>query len=122
MIYSAATADEAAFQLEVFAEKWDKQYPTISKSWRVHWDRVIPLFAFPEMLRRVIYTSNASESVNSTLRKVTQAHRIFPSDDAVYKVLSLAVQTVTQHWTIPSRNWKAALHWFALAFSESISH
>lgn len=119
-IYSAATADEAEFQLEMFAEKWDKQYPAISKSWRTHWDRVIPLFAFPEMIRRVIYTTNAIESVNSTLRKVTQAHRIFPSDDAVYKVLYLAVQTVTKHWTVPISNWKAALNWFALAFSERI--
>lgn len=87
-IYSAATADEAELQLEIFAEKWDQQYPAISKSWRTHWARVIPLLAFPEMIRRVISTTNAIESVNSTLRKVTQAHRIFPSDDAVYKVLS----------------------------------
>jgi putative transposase len=114
-IYSAATADEAEFQLEVFAEKWDKHSPAISKSWRTHWDHVIPLFAFAEMIRRVISTANATPSVNSTLRKVTQAHRIFPSDDAVYKVLYLAVQTVTKHWLAPISNWKAALHWFALA-------
>lgn len=121
-IYSAATADEAEFQLEIFAEKWDKHYPAISKAWHAHWDRVVPLFAFPEMIRRVIYTTNAIESVNSTLRKVTQAHRIFPSDDAVYKVLYLAVQTVTKHWTVPISNWKAALNWFALAFSERMPH
>ena len=82
-IYSAATEAEAEFQLELFAEKWDKQYPAISKSWRAHWTRVIPLFAFPEEIRKVIYTTNAIESVNSTLRKVTQNHRIFPSDEAV---------------------------------------
>ena len=74
------------------------------------------------MIRRVIYTTNAIESVNSTLRKVTQAHKIFPSDEAVYKVLYLAVQTVTKHWTAPISNWKAALNWFALAFSERITH
>ena len=72
------------------------------------------------MIRRVIYTTNAIESVNSTLRKVTQAHRIFPSDEAVFKVLYLAVQTVTKHWTVPISNWKAALNWFALAYSERI--
>lgn len=115
-------AGEAEFQWEVFAENWDKQYPAISKSWRTHWEHVIPLFAFPEMIRRVIYTTNAIESVNSTLRKVTQAHRIFPSDEAVYKVLYLAVQTATKHWTAPISNWKAALNWFALAFSERITH
>jgi putative transposase len=122
MIYSAPTADEAAFQLELFAEKWDQKYPAISTSWRTHWDHVIPLFAFPETIRRVIYTTNAIESVNSTLRKVTQAHRIFPSDEAVYKLLYLAQQNVTKHWTMPIANWKAALNWFALAFSERISY
>jgi transposase-like protein len=66
-IYSAATAEEAEFQLEVFAEKWDKQYPAISRSWRAHWTRVIPLFSFPEEIRRVIYTTNAIESLSRIL-------------------------------------------------------
>ena len=83
MIYSAATSDDAASQLELFAEKWDKQYPAMSRAWRAHWARVIPLFAFPEEIRKVIYTTNAIESVNMTLRKVTRNHRIFPSDEAV---------------------------------------
>jgi putative transposase len=120
-IYSAPTAEEAAFQLELFAEKWDRQSPAISRSWRTHWDRVVPLFAFPEMIRRVIYTTNAIESVNSTLRKVTQAHRIFPSDDAVYKLLYLAIQQLTTRWTRSIHNWKDALNWFALAYSERMS-
>src|SRR5579883_491271 len=119
-IYSALTAEDAEYQLEVFAEKWDRQYPAISRAWRAHWDRVIPLFAFPEMIRRAIYTTNAIESVNSTLRKVTQAHKLFPSDEAVYKVLYLAVQSVTKHWTAPIKEWKAALNWFALAFAERL--
>ena len=121
-IYSAATADDAEYQLEVFAEKWDQKYPAISKSWREHWAHVVPLFAFPETIRRVIYTTNAIESVNSMLRKVTQAHKLFPSDDAVYKVLYLAVQSITRRWTAPISNWKAALNWFALAYSERIPH
>jgi putative transposase len=120
-IYSASTADDAAFQLELFAEKWDKQYPAISRSWRAHWEHVVPLFAFPESIRRVIYTTNAIESVNSTLRKVTQAHRIFPSDDAVYKVIYLALQNITKRWTMPIRNWNEALNWFVLAYSERIA-
>jgi putative transposase len=117
-IYSAATEAEAEFQLELFAEKWDKQYPAISQSWRAHWTRVIPLFAFPEEIRRVIYTTNAIESVNSTLRKVTNNHRIFPSDEAVYKVLYLAIQNITKKWTMPIHNWKAALNWFVIEFAE----
>lgn len=118
MIYSAATSDDAEYQLELFAEKWDKQYPAISRPWRAHWARVIPLFAFPEEIRKVIYTTNAIESVNMTLRKVTRNHRIFPSDEAVYKVLYLAVQNITKKWTLPIRDWNAALNWFTVAFAE----
>jgi transposase-like protein len=102
-IYSAATAEEAEFQLEVFAEKWDKQYPAIGRSWRAHWTRVIPLFSFPEEIRRVIYTTT---------------HRIFPSDEAVYKVVYLALQNIMKKWTMPIHNWKAALNSFSIAFAQ----
>jgi putative transposase len=115
-IYSASTETEAEFNLEVFAEKWDALYPSISKSWRVHWARVIPLFAFPEDIRKVIYTTNAIESVNMTLRKVTRNHRIFPSDEAVYKVVYLAIRNLAKKWTMPIRDWKPALNWFAIEF------
>jgi putative transposase len=117
-IYSAATETEAEFNLELFAEKWDAFYPNISKSWRAHWARVIPLFAFPEDIRKVIYTTTAIESVNMTLRKVTRNHRIFPSDEAVYKVVYLAIQNIAQKWTMPIHNWKPALNRFALEFGE----
>jgi putative transposase len=117
-ISSAATAEEAEFQLEVFAEKWDKCYPAIRKSWRAHWTRVIPLFSFPEEIRRVIYTTNAIESLNASLRSVTSTHRIFPSDEAVYKVVYLALQNIMKKWTMPIHNWKAALNSFSIAFAE----
>ncbi len=116
-IYSASTEGEAEFNLELFAEKWDQPYPTISKSWRAQWVRVIPLFAFSEDIRRVIYTTNAIESVNMTLRKVTRNHRIFPSDEAVYKVLYLAIRNIAKKWTMPIREWKPALNRFALEFA-----
>src|ERR1700680_4114869 len=116
-IYAAATDAEAEFNLELFAEKWDQQYPTISKSWRAQWARVIPLFAFPEDIRKVIYTTNAIESVNMTLRKVTRNHRIFPSDEAVSKVLSLAIQNIAKKWTMPLHDWKPALNRFAIEFA-----
>jgi putative transposase len=77
-IYSAASETEAEFNLELFAEKWDGLYPSISKLWRAHWSRVIRLLAFSADLRKVISTTNALESVNMTLRKVTRTHRIFP--------------------------------------------
>ncbi len=100
-IYSASTESEAEFNVELFAEKWDALYPSISKSWRAHWARVIPLFAFPEYIRKVIYTTNAIESVNMTLRQVTRNHRIFPSDEAVYKVVYLAMRNLAKKWTMP---------------------
>ncbi len=117
-IYSAATEADAEFNLELFAEKWDKAYPAISKIWRTHWSHVVPLFSYPEEIRKVIYTTNAIESVNMTLRKVTRNHRIFPSDDAVYKVLYLAIQNITKKWSKPLFDWKAALNYFSVAFAE----
>jgi transposase-like protein len=79
---------------------------------------VIPLFAFPEDIRKVIYTTNAIESVNMSLRKVTRNHRIFPSDEAVYKVVYLAMHTIATKWTMPIRNWMPALNCFAIEFGE----
>ena len=117
-IYSSATQEEAERHLELFAEKWDGLYPSISKSWRAQWARVIPLFAFPADIRRVIYTTNALESLNMTLRKVTTNHRIFPSDEAVYKVIYLAMRNISKKWTMPIRDWKPALNRFAVEFAE----
>ena len=117
-IYSASTEAEAEINLELFAEQWDALYPSISKSWRAHWSRVIPLFAFPEDIRKVIYTTNAIESVNMTLRKVTRNHRIFPSDESVYKVVYLAMCNLAKKWTMPIRDWKPALNRFAMEFTE----
>ncbi len=117
-IYSASTEAEAEFNLELFAEKWDALYPSISKSWRAHWTRVIPLFAFSEDIRRIIYTTNAIESVNMTLRKVTRNHRIFPSDEAVYKVVYLAMRNIAKKWTMPIHDWKPALNRLAVEFAE----
>jgi putative transposase len=115
-IYSASTEDEAELNLELFAEKWDGQYPTISKSWKSHWLNIIPMFNFPPEIRKVMYTTNAIESLNMTLRKVTKNHRIFPNDEAVLKVIYLAIGNVSQKWTMPIREWKPALNRFAIQF------
>ena len=104
--------------LELFAEKWDRLYLTISKLRHAHWSRVIPLFAFPEDIRKVIYTTNAIESVNMSLRKVTRNHRIFPSDEAAFKVIYLAIQNIAKKWTMPIHSWKPALSCFALECSD----
>ena len=115
-IYSAATETEGELNLELFAEKWDGRYPTISKLWREHWVNVIPMFSFPPEIRRVIYTTNAIESLNMGLRKVTRNHRIFPNDEAALKVVYLAIQNMSKKWTAPIRDWKAALNRFAIEF------
>lgn len=120
LIYTAVNEAEAELNLELFAEKWDTLYPMISKSWRNHWAKIIPFLAFPQDIRRVIYTTNAIESMNMTLRKVTRNHRIFPNDEAVLKVVYLALQNLSQKWTMPIRDWKAALNRFAIEFEGRI--
>lgn len=117
-VYKANTEAEAELNLELFAEKWDQRYQSISKLWRAHWPRIIPVFAFPEDIRKVISTTNAIESLNMTLRKVTRNHRIFPSDEAVFKVIYLAVQNLAKNWTMPISNWKPALNRFAVEFGD----
>jgi len=115
-IYQAPTEAEAEHALMHFAQRWDKQYPTISKSWVNHWSRIIPFFALPADIRKAIYTTNAIESLNMTLRKTLRNHRAFPSDDAALKVIFLAINKLSKKWTMPIRDWKAALNRFAIEF------
>lgn len=115
-VYGAATESEAELALVEFAERWDKQYPTISKSWMHHWERIIPFFAFPADIRKAIYTTNAIESMNMTLRKVLRNHRSFPTDESVMKVIYLAIHNIAKKWTMPIRDWKRALNRFAIEF------
>jgi putative transposase len=117
-IYAAPTESQAEQALVDFAERWDKQYPTISKSWLNHWQRIIPFFAFPPDIRKAIYTTNAIESMNMTLRKVLRNHRSFPTDESVMKVIYLAIHNISKKWTMPIRDWKAALNRFAIQFEE----
>ena len=115
-VYGAVTESKAEQALVEFGELWDKQYPTISRSWLKHWERVIPFFAFPEDIRKAIYTTNAIESMNMTLRKVLRNHRSFPTDESVMKVIYLAINNISKKWTMPIRNWKSALNRFAIEF------
>lgn len=117
-IYTAATESEAEQRLEEFAAAWDSKYPTISRSWRSNWARVIPFFAHPEEIRKVIYTTNAIESLNMSLRKVTKARGSFPNDDAVMKLLYLALRNIAKKWTMPVHDWKAALNRFAIIYED----
>lgn len=117
-IYKASTESEAECELEIFAEKWDKKYPTISKSWRAHWTHVIPMFKYPPEVRRAIYTTNPIESLNMSLRKVTRNRRIFPNEQSVFKIIYLAVQKISKKWTMPIPNWKPILNWFSIHFED----
>ena len=115
-IYQAPTVEMAAANLETFAAKWDASHPTIAKSWRNNWERIIPLFSYPPEIRKAIYTTNAIESLNMSLRKVTKNRGHFPSDDAMFKLLYLALKNIAKKWTMPIRDWKSALNQFSIIF------
>jgi putative transposase len=117
-IYSAATAEEAESNLESFAEKWDPTHPTVSRSWRNNWERLIPFFAYPKEIRKVIYTTNTIESLNRSLRKVTKNRGAFPNNEAVFKILYLALKNASKKWTMPIQHWKQAMNHFAVLFEE----
>lgn len=117
-IYTAATDDEAELQLTEFEKKWDKDYPAIAQSWRRNWTRITPFFDFPPEIRRVIYTTNAIESVNMSLRKITKNRGSFPNDEALLKLFYLAINNISKKWTMPIQNWKAALNRFTIQFED----
>jgi putative transposase len=117
-IYTAATEHEAQTRLQEFEDKWGNDYPTIVKSWRANWARITPFFEYPAEIRKVIYTTNAIESVNMSLRKITKNRGSFPSDDALLKLFYLALNNISKKWTMPIRDWKAALTRFTIQFEE----
>ena len=100
-IYRAATAQAAEAQLEAFAYKWDDLYPLIAKSWRNNWLRLVPMFGYPPEIRRAIYTTNAIESLNMSLRKAIKNRAGFPNEEAAFKLLYLALQNIQKKWTMP---------------------
>ncbi len=116
LIYRAATAEEAEHKLAEFAEKWDARYPSIAKSWKANWSRVIPMFGFPDEIRRAVYTTNAIESLNMSLRKVIKTRASFPSDEAAFKLLYLALRNIAKKWTMPIQNWSQAMQAFSIIF------
>lgn len=116
LIYQSATAEQAEMELTAFEEKWDKTHPTIGMSWRRNWAQVIPFFAYPADIRKVIYTTNAIESLNMSLRKVTKNRGSFPTDEAMLKLLYLALKNIAKKWTLPIRDWKAAMNRFTILF------
>ena len=117
-IYQSPTAEQAEMKLAVFEANWDKTHPSIGQSWRRNWERIIPFFAYPPEIRKVIYTTNAIESLNMSLRKVTKNRGSFPNDAAMFKLLYLALNNIAKKWNRPIRDWKAALNRFAILFED----
>lgn len=117
-IYTSATDVEAEIRLNEFAAKWDAKYPLISKSWRANWAHVIPFFAHPPEIRKVIYTTNVIESLNMSLRKVTKTRSSFPNDDALLRLLYLALRNIEKRWINAIPNWAAALNRFAIVYED----
>lgn len=116
-IYRAATADAAERELEAFAGKWDATHPTISQIWRRNWARIIPFFAFSPEIRKVIYTTNAVESLNMTLRKVIKTRAAFPTEEAALKLLYMALRNVAKKWN-GVQGWREALNRFQILWPE----
>jgi putative transposase len=118
-IYTAATAEAAQAALETFAQgPWGQKFPTVVAAWQRAWDRVIPFFAFPPEIRKVIYTTNAIESVNARLRKILKARGHFPNDAAATKLIWLALRNITADWSRAARTWKDAMNQFAILYED----
>lgn len=118
LIYRAATEAQAGQALEAFAQKWDKKYPSISKSWRAHWPELITFLKYPEEIRKAIYTTNAIESVNRSLRKITKNRGVFPNEESLLRLYYLALERAAKKWTKPIHNWSEALNRFAIEFGD----
>jgi len=119
-VYRSSTELEAEMHLQTFAQKWDPTYPMISQSWRQNWPRVIPFFAYPAEIRKVVYTTNAIESLNMSLRKIIKMRSSFPNEEAAMKLLYLALNNAAKKWTMPIRDWKLALNRFLILFGDRV--
>ena len=120
LVYGSVTEDEALSALSDFDLKWGKQYPHIAKSWQNNWENLVVFLQYPEVIRRIIYTTNAIEGLNSQLRKVTNNKRVFPSDDSVFKTLYLTIDYITRKWSMPIQNWGEAMAHFLIKFEGRI--
>ena len=120
-IYQSMTEQEASLELDNFADKWDKKYPQISKSWRSNWANLITIFDYPADIRKVICKTNAIKSLNSVIRKSIKTRKVFPRDDATLKVIYLVIQAASKEWTMQLRDWKPALNRFMVEFEEELT-
>lgn len=120
-IYQAATGDAALLALDNFAGIWNEKKPQISKSWRVHWEKLNTFFRYPPDIRKAIYTTNAIESLNSVIRQAIKKRKVFPTDDSVRKVVYLAITDASKKWSMSIRNWRLAMTRFIIEFGDRLS-
>lgn len=119
-IYRAPTVEQAEEALLELEKDWDERYPMVSKSWRNNWTRITPFFAYPPEIRKVIYTTNAIESLNNSLRKVTRNRNSFPNDEAAIKLLYMALKNIAKKWTMPLQGWPQAVNQFSVRFGDRL--
>ena len=119
-VYSAITVDAGHDALESFGKKWNDKYPMIQATWERNWNDLIEFFNYPMDIRKAIYTTNAIESLNFSLRKITRNKSSFPDDDSIYKVMYLAIRNASKRWTMPIRNWALAVNQFAILFDKRV--
>jgi putative transposase len=119
-IYRAATEAEAEQALRDFEVKWDRKYPSISKSWRTHWPELITFLKYPEDIRKALYTTNAIESLNRSLRKISKNRGVFPNLDSLFKLYYLALERIVKKWTMPIHNWCGALNRFVIEYGDRV--
>ncbi len=118
-IYTAPSAEAALGELDAFEQgDWGRRFPTVVAAWRRAWDKVIPFFAFPPAVRKVVYTTNAIESINARLRKIIKTRGHLPSDDAASKLIWLALRNITADWGNAAQDWKTAMNQFAILYED----
>src|SRR5580765_5244282 len=119
-IYPAATEAEAEQALSAFEQKWDRKFPSISKSWRKHWPELITFLKYPKDIRKAIYTTNSIESLNRSLRKISKTRGVFPNQESVLKLYYLALERIAKKWTMPIYSWTEALNRFVVEFGDRV--
>ena len=120
-IYTAATEEAALGELDEFCAEWDERYPMIGRSWRNRWTEIPPFFAYSPEIRKVMYTTNAIESLNSSIRKITRNRPAFPTPEAATKLVFMALEKISRRWTMPLQHWNQALNQLAIKFEGRIT-
>ena len=120
-VYKSASEQSALGELERFEKEWEEMYPRLTDRWRSEWENLNTIFAFPEEIRRAIYTTNAIESLNSVIRQAFNKRKVFPTDEAAMKTVYLVIEDVSRRWTKPIPNWNAALNRFRIEFGDQLA-